>query len=213
MQSMKTANQQVAGSEIGWLAGFFDGEGYIGLRVEYHKGMDKVYIRPEMNIGNTDQAMTEKAVDIARRMGANLYVHKRTLKKRKEKWYWVAQSRSQAKISRLFTQLMPHLTGRKQQRTRLVVEFCNSRMAQRPIDRHVELKIAGRKGNGHNKPYTNHQLDIFEQVQPMMRRGPRTSETLRTMRRRNSELLEVVRAQREEVEADLGMSIEEYLSL
>jgi len=206
-------NQQVASSEIGWLAGFFDGEGYIGLRVEYHKGMDKVYIRPEMNMGNTDQAMTEKAVDIARRMGTNLHIRKAALKKRKEKWFWVAQTRSQAKISRLFTQLMPYLTGRKQERTRLVVEFCDSRMNQKAIDRHLELKIPGLKGNGHNKPYTDHQLNIFEQVQPMMRKGPRTSETIRAMRRRNSKLLEAVRAQRQEVENDLGMTIEEYLSL
>lgn len=206
-------NQQVMEAEIGWLAGFFDGEGYIGLRVELHTKQGIVYIRPEMNLGNCDEAMIQKAADIAKRLGVNLHISFSRLKNRKRKKFWKLQTRSQAKLVKLFSVLIPHLTGEKQERTAIVIEFCERRMRQPQIDKHKKLNIPGLAGNGGLKPYTRRQLELFEKVQPMMRRGPRTSETIRRMRSRITQLVNELKAYRDIVETDIEMTLEEYLEL
>lgn len=181
-------NQQNT-TELAWLAGFIDGEGYLGLRI--HAGANGKLngghyptIRPEFHIVNTEQVMIEKAVAIATKLDVHLYVRKsQNGAGPYKKHIYKCQTKGINRCTRLLEPLLPYLTGSKLIRATLIVEFCKSRQTG------VTYKNPVGNGSGRVKPYTKREFEIWELIQPHMRRGVGFSETTRGVLRRNAELI------------------------
>ena len=181
-------NQQVTQAELGWLAGFIDGEGYMGLRIhKYANGSRKLtsgkypIIRPEFAICNTDKETINKVVDVAEKIDVNLYVRETNPAGIKRRVY-TAQTKGINKCLRLLEPIKPHLIGGKRKRAELMIEFCKLRISAKSFHNLY--------GNGGTyKPYSDRELEIWEEIQPLMRRGRGTSETTRRMLRRHAENL------------------------
>jgi len=213
-------NQQVKDYELGWLAGIIEGEGYFGLRVERHTSqksnifstdLKAIYIRAEWSVANTDYSLIDKVNEIAKKLNCNMHIrNQKGQGNRKDSQ--VISTRSQRKIKDILTSTYPYLYGQKKNRANCLINFVELRMNQPAIDKHKDFQIMGFSGNGSMKPYTRKQIALFEQIQPMMRRGVNTSETTKKMQNQITELIKGLMAYRELVEKHLGMSIETYFN-
>jgi len=135
-------------ANIGWFAGIIDGEGYLGLRLNRdYRGYD--YVRPEMHICNTDEAIILKVRDIMRQhCQVEAYLRLEKIgKKRNKKQIYRLQTRDMHKMKRILDVVFPYLTGNKAQRAGYILEFCNSRI----------------KGfsPGKRHPYTSRELELL----------------------------------------------------
>lgn len=178
-------DQQVTQAELGWLAGILDGEGYVGLRlqVDTRKKLHR-YINPFVSVTNTDEAIILRIHEIAKRLGASLYIRACKACKNGKKDYFVAQSHKMTHVLLLLAPVMGYMTGEKRERAELVVRFCKLRKSNEGI-RNPDIGN-GKRGAGRIYPYTTEEWGIFEKCAPMMRRG--TSEAIREARRQTSEI-------------------------
>ena len=178
-------NQQVTPYELGWLAGIIDGEGYLGLQKENDKRNSKKIrykFTPCIHITNCDEAIVLKSRDIIKKLGANFYV--RACKGRKNtKDHYRLQTRRFKNILIVLKATIPYLTGTKQERAKLLLEFCKLRKEAPKI---IECN-KGQGGKRWCRPYTKPEVDIFDKLKPMQKRG-QTSETARQIQRLKSEL-------------------------
>lgn len=168
-------NQQVTQLEIGWLAGFVDGEGYIGIS-EYKTRRRHPSYSCALQISNTDEAMILRAQNIIQRLGVNPYIriHGHGLRnKPKSKIVWVLVVHRMNKLIRILEVIIPHLTGSKKERGDLVFEYCKSRMG---------TFVPG----SHHNVITEREAQIVELCIAKQKRG--TSETTRKAQLENSEL-------------------------
>jgi hypothetical protein len=168
-------NQQVTQLEIGWLAGFVDGEGYIGIG-EYKTRRRHPSYSCALQISNTDEAMILKAQAIIQKMGVNPYIRTHghgVRNKPKSKIVWVLVVHRMNKLIPVLELINPHLTGSKQERGELVLEYCRSRMKN---------WVPG----SHHNITTEREAQIIESCIAKQKRG--TSETTRKAQLENSEL-------------------------
>lgn len=184
-------NQQATLSDLGWLAGIIDGEGYLGLRKQWVRRNSHPNIGPELHICNTDEAIVLKAARIMRELGVNAYV-RGTKAKGVKKDVFKVQVKHFAKTIRLLTPLLPYLTGNKQERATLIIRFCELRTQNQGV-RNPNIGD-GRRGAGRIKPYTDEEWAIYEQVGPLTRRG--ASEATREVRRLKSEVFAAMDARK-----------------
>ena len=183
-------NQQVTLAELGWLAGIIDGEGYIGLCPQHDLRRNSDHrVRPELHISNTDEAIILKAHDIIKRMGVNAYIRaaKANTNVKKDQYRLTVLRMSQA-LS-VLKPCLPYLTGDKQERARLIVQFIELRQANEGI-RNPNIGN-GKRGAGRIKPLTTEEQLILDTVNEMSKRG--TSEAIREARRETSVLWQLHR--------------------
>lgn len=158
-------NQQVTQYEIGWMAGFIDGEGYIGISMNgNHKTNSTKTVKVELNVCNTDESMIQKYVEIANRLGVNPYVSEKNYRGCKKNVFRATVHRM-APLKRMLDVIMPHLTGQKRIRAELINRFLDLRMrksAQMP---------------GVAIPYSKEEIDIIHSCLKLQKRG--TSEAIR----------------------------------
>lgn len=186
-------NQQPTLVELGWLAGLIDGEGYIGIcrNNDYRNKVAYVGYIPMMHVCNTDEAIILKARDIMRKMGLNPYIRAAKTYNKKSKDNYRVQVKHMNKLINLLSPILPYLTGHNQERAKLVVEFCESRLDQKALS----VRESKRINNNHHsatfkpKPYTERQLAIIEQVGKLTARGG--SETTRMAARLKSEIRKI----------------------
>lgn len=184
------SNQQVTQAELGWLAGIIDGEGYLGLRLhkDYrNKNAEYRMIRPEIHITNCDEEIILKTRDIAAKIGVNAYIRASKASGKVKRDSFRFQIKHLNKTIRLLKPLTEHLTGNKQKRAKLMIEFCESRLS-RPFERKTEG--IGKERSGAVKPYNKREIKIYSEIGPLMRRG--TSETTRENLRLSSELFKIM---------------------
>ena len=168
-------NQQASQTEIGWLAGIIDGEGYLGLSVakELRTKAPSQQVTPMMHICNTDEAIILRTKDILNKLGIKGYCRVHNNYGASRKVVYKVQIKRQKALKVLLDCVGEHLTGNKKERAKLMLEYCNSR-----IQRYVK---------GTSCPHSNRELELVEACLPLQRRG--ASETIRKMQLRQSEIL------------------------
>lgn len=171
-----TNNQQATQNEIGWLAGIIDGEGYLGLRWNLQRHRKKRYAQPQMHIANTDEAIILRCQSIIRKLGLNPYIRARQLKFGNRKIDYRIQLKNMSKVMRLLKAVRNDLTGNKKQRADIIIQFCE-----------IRLERWERNGTAKYLPYTEKELQLIEQCQPLMKRG--ASETTREAERQRSVII------------------------
>lgn len=160
-------NQQVTELELGWLAGIYDGDGYIGFSRQNTKKCPS--IRPDVQLVNCDVEIIAKVIAILRKIGINPYIRERIHNKKdpnKKKWsrnFIVSFSRF-AQIKRFIDTIGHALTGEKHYRAEIMIKLVNSRIPKTRgnnytpeeralVDEYFEM-IAKKKirGNTHKLP-------------------------------------------------------------
>ena len=104
--------------EWAWLAGFFDGEGWISLGYQFHKKQDKHYWVLQIGISNTHAPTMKRVMEIAGEYGTALYPHHRKKpdgsgsRYRRAAWKWsIAAKKAELFLARL----EPYLVTKKEQ--------------------------------------------------------------------------------------------------
>ena len=98
-------------AEIGWLAGFIDGEGTLQLSLARHKPHKAAYLRPNVVVVNNSREAAEK---VQRLMGGHMSEHRPGT--------WAVRVTGIARVGKLLDALMPHLTV-KRRRAELLLEY------------------------------------------------------------------------------------------
>jgi len=183
----KMDNQQATLAEIAWLAGFIDGDGYIGIVKNNNYKTQRIDngATAMMHISNCDEKIILKARDIMRKLGLNPYIRSYNAKKRGNRDHYRVQVKHMRKMIKLLTPLLPYLSGDKQKRAELVLEFCESRLNQEPSPM-PKIDGAGRLNSGTCKPLTYRQLEILDECGRLSARG--ASSTARMAARKKSEI-------------------------
>lgn len=141
-------NQQVKETDIAWLAGFTDGEGYIGIS----KSLSSGYVKysPQIDIANTHLETVEQLKGILDSLGVTYHY-------RVTKPHPVHKQRHHLRISRMksvkqfLLSVYPFLRTKKKQ-AELLAEFVNSRalsyvkITPRDHEIHASLKALNKKG-------------------------------------------------------------------
>lgn len=135
-------NQQATDFEIGWLAGIYDGEGYIGLSRQNTKKTRSV--RPDIQLVNCDPDVILKTRKILNMIGINPYIRERVHAKNQEKWsrnYILSMSKF-IDVKKLIDTIGHLLTGEKQLRAALMIKLVNSRITKTRFDHYTEDELA-----------------------------------------------------------------------
>ena len=139
-------------SAIGWIAGFFDGEGYIGLwkRTDHRVGCKDTY-RPSAVIANNDKKTIDYLSEQLTSFGIAHYIKHRP--SRKENWRenWVVEINGFKRIKKFIEFIHEYCVTKKDQVT-LVKEF---------IDRRSQCYK--------NVPYISRDHEIYEQLKLLKR--------------------------------------------
>ena len=174
-------NQQVSPAEIGWLAGIFDGEAYIGFNIEKRKQRGpneppiSQHVKMQIKVTNTDYTIVEKTWDICKRLGANMYkkydLSNHHLPNRK--MYGTCETKHMYACEIVLSATLPYLTGNKKQRAELMLEFLRLRKHNEgTVDPHfVKRRI---------RPYTQEEWNCVSACYALQARG--TSTTAREAR-------------------------------
>jgi hypothetical protein len=127
--------------ELAWLAGFMDGEGYIGLNMWSRKR--KFSMCPRVTITNTDKPTIEYIYDLMHRMGVGAYIYPRNRTNPKHATAWDIIITRFSVVPRLLIPILPYLkTKRKQAET--ILDFI--------IYRQERIKGASRVSDVHYGP-------------------------------------------------------------
>lgn len=180
------ADQQATDFEIGWLAGIADGEGYIGFSVTYAKSNAKeprgplVNVKPEFRIINTDPAIIDKAVEIMRIIGVNPY--RRTQKPLPNRRVpHECSCKHMVGVEKILLAIHENLTGNKQERSAIILEFIAMRRENPGIPNPVYAGgVRGRHGPRTIRPYTEQEMALIEACRALQCAG--ASETIRETR-------------------------------
>ncbi len=139
-------------STIGWIAGFFDGEGYIGLwkRTDKRQPHYKDTYRPSVVIANTDKKTIDYLSEQLKSFNVTHYIKYRPSKKG---WResWVVEVNGFERIKK-FIDLISEYTVTKKEQVALVKEFLNRRSAVYK-----------------NVPYIERDHEIYEQLKLLKR--------------------------------------------
>lgn len=126
---MELANQQVTQFELGWLLGFIEGEGSVGL----YWNQTRKQIYPVVVLVNTEHSLIEEASRILHLIGVGNYVKGHTMTGKKAHWkkrYDIYISGIK-RCNALIEKLLPVWTTETAKRSKagLVSEFCRSRLS------------------------------------------------------------------------------------
>ena len=181
MKDATMGNQQATVSDIdlGWLAGIIDGEGYVGLQIEWKTKRNQDRICPQVHISNCDEAIVLRARDVMRSIGINPYIRATKANTQIRRDQYRLQTKRYSNILRLLTVIAPFMTGEKKERAELVREFCD-----------IRLNSDWKHGEG--KPHTARELEIYDICKPKQKRG--ASETTRQAQRQTSAIWSIMRS-------------------
>lgn len=136
-------NQQATATEIGWLAGIIDGEGHIGLSKQNSAKFNT--IRFDLQIVNTDFAITDRVVAIYNKLGVNPHVRNRVHDKASLATNRIVSLCKMAHIRIVLTAVLDNLTGVKKERAIIMQALIESRLGKK------------------RTPYTQHEYSLIAQ--------------------------------------------------
>ena len=161
-------DQQATDFEIGWLAGIVDGEGWLGLSVSSRPSAANqpverlIFARPELRIGNTDPAIIDRAIDILRKIGINPY-RRSVMPPGKRRLMHECSCKHMTGVGTVLHVIHEQLTGNKQERSSLILEFIALRQSNPGIENPVyNGGVRGRFGPRRIRPYTEQELALVE---------------------------------------------------
>jgi hypothetical protein len=145
-------NQQ-ATLDLGWLAGAIDGEGCVGITRRNRVARLGFTLKPHLQIANTDKAFIDRCAGILTTLKIPFHISSYDGKGRR-KQAWQITVAGLKRVAKALPLLVPHLTGVKAEKAKLVLEWVDSRLA-----------------DWHAAPFTSRQLKIYEQLRQMNERG------------------------------------------
>lgn len=136
MNDVTMGNQQATESELGWLAGIYDGEGYFGL---CRQGRRARSIKPHIELVNCDPDVIVRTVTSLRSIGVNPYLREVIRGDRRKIFKVVIGTFAGIKT---FLDLVGHLlTGEKKKRADLVHTLVNSRIGKTRKDLYTDQEL------------------------------------------------------------------------
>jgi hypothetical protein len=181
MEDATMGNQQATDLEIGWLAGIYDGEGYMGLTRQNTKKTRS--IRPDIQLVNCDPDVILKTRKILNMIGINPHIRERVHAKNQQGWsrnYILSMSKF-VDVKKFIDTLGHLLTGEKQLRAALMLKLVNSRITKTRFDQYSKeelelvdqyfttMKGAKIRGNTHknvslNDYHPNARMELLAKV-------------------------------------------------
>lgn len=141
-KTMGNQQERLSDFEIGWLAGVFDGEGYVGLSVNTTNRS----IYPACKVTSTHLAFIQEVERLTKIIGIEYSFYERNPKQKNHSTSWTVDIRTCKRVKILIDVLLPHLILKKPH-AEVILEFCNSRLSLR---------------YGH--PYTERELFLFKEI-------------------------------------------------
>jgi len=145
--------------ELGWFAGFVDGEGAVGITKRNRMKRDKtpfITYKPHLIITNTEYILIERMMYILDKMDVPYHISEKVENsKSNRKTYWILSIDGQNRVMKVLPWLTPYLQSCKRHKAGLVMKYCNSRKAH------------SRSKDG----YTKEELDIITLLYQLNLRG------------------------------------------
>lgn len=136
-------NKQATQTDLAYLAGIIDGEGWIGLL----KRLDRQWVtyKPTLRVTNTDSNIINRVYEIWENIGVSghIYENEQNPSVPNGKQIMYIQLNKQSDIQKVLEQVIPYLVGKKARATMLV------RFLNKSVDReeaYQAIKSANRKG-------------------------------------------------------------------
>ena len=154
-------NQQatVTTTELAWLAGFWDGEGHIGLVNAPVKGRNR--IQQTMTVVNTHTGTIEYVIDILKRLNVTYYIYESGGNDKHKPRLNVKVARLES-VHRLLTAIEPYLFTKKLQAGLLLrfvtrrVESSSKRMTYNDEDYYLYNELRSLNAKGWREPQRLH---------------------------------------------------------
>lgn len=140
MKDVTMDNQQATELEIGWLAGIYDGEGYIGFTRQNAKKVRS--IRPDIQLVNCDPDVILKTKRILNMIGINPYIRERVHNKKLWSRNYILSMSKFSHVKKFIDTLGHLLTGEKKKRAELMIKLVNSRIVKTKQDQYTEEELA-----------------------------------------------------------------------
>lgn len=174
-------NQQATLAELGWLAGIIDGEGWLGMTVcNDRRRVNGLQVKPELKINNCDEEIISKTYLILRKLGINPYRRSMKVPGIHRMVYEVA-TKNMTNLIKVISPVYPYLTGNKQMRAKVMLEFMELRKNNPGIPNPAYNNGAkGKHGSKTIRPYNARELELIELCRDLQSRG--ASETTRRKR-------------------------------
>lgn len=163
--------------DVAWLAGIIEGEGHLGIHWSAKEAYAlNVSLQPTFMLGNTDLAMTDKAIEVIFQIThkkPKMRVSKKDTGARKFDYYCIALH-SIKDISKLCKAILPFMSlGSKREQAKLLIEFHDVRKASRHNHDHIskcrygpaEADILERYNKYRRNKYPQKLFDILRVVE------------------------------------------------
>jgi hypothetical protein len=135
-------NKHAMPTDLAWLAGIIDGEGWIGLQKHIVPKNKCVAYSPHFRVTNSDLNIINRTQEILNSIGLNPYL-KQQLHIEGRKTVYHLNLHKQANLKVIYEAVLPYLVGKKA-RAEMMLRYIN-----KTIDREIayqELKKANQRG-------------------------------------------------------------------
>jgi len=158
-------NQQVSqlnDTDLAWIAGIVEGEGYIGLSKRIKPELQYV---PRIQIINSDGLMLEAIGKILEERKIAYYRHRWDIDhRRRVKIYNQYGKRNRkmgdvvfvglGRVKKVLDAILPYMRGERVERAKLVLEFCNYRL--------------GKKDENKYAPYSEYEHNLYNKLRQII---------------------------------------------
>ncbi len=171
-------NQQTSLTDLAWLAGIIDGEGWIGFSLakdDRSKNRRTVVVKTEIKINNTDREIIARCQRIWKQIGVNPYYREYSYKvKSYRKPVYEVATKHMTGVEKLIKATLPFLTGNKLERAHLILEFIKSRK----IAGTILIPDSQYEGTGPRSlvaPYSDREMEIVIKCRELQSNGVSTT--------------------------------------
>lgn len=139
MKDDTMGNQQITLTELGWLAGIYDGEGYLGFSRQNAKKVRSV--RPDIQLVNCDPEIIVRVVSGLNMIGINPYIRERNHNKKTQAINIIVSISKFTHVKKFIDTIGKFLTGEKKARANLMLKLVNSRLPKTKKDWYTEEEL------------------------------------------------------------------------
>lgn len=141
--------------DLAWLAGFVDGEGYIGLTIHRNKGKKTYYI-PRIAITQASEEMLNNISRVMENNGIAHHISKRRAQTKRWKPLFALETAGFARALKFLYVIEPYLVGKRLQ-AQMTMAYIWSRT---------------RDGWSSKRPYTDDEHNLYHALRELNNRGP-----------------------------------------
>lgn len=174
----KTEESNLTNSDIGWLAGIWDGEGSIGMH--QHSKQDGRRV-PRCSVTNTDFAIIEEASRILKLLGVGHFVQARGFSKVNWNTRKDLTVSGMKRCKTFLEAIFPYLKGYKKLKAVVILSFIYSRLMKPgggrkrggvPLDNLEQecIEMVANEFNGNPNEYTREWIDNVHKMYSELRR-------------------------------------------